>query len=189
MEHGHNQGSTDSPMARDSRGDFVPGRPERPVDGTADQGNDASAEEGRELQRGTDTRGEPSQLPDERVLVAQVKAILQEIHYHPPLSMPDEGKAASMRRNTPELYQAYVKSLNKAVDAEYIERTSPFTQPSKDVRIGQICGVIVVIAVLAFAAYALYLDRPWVAGIITALDVVALAAIFANSSTSNSKDT
>lgn len=161
--------------------DSVPIRPPGSVDRQPNQVDDAPAEEDGELQRRLHAGSDPSQLADQQILIAQVRAILQEIHYHPPLPTPDVDSAADLRKNAPELYKAYVRSINKATDTEYAERTAPYLSPARNVRVGQICGLIVALTVLGLSGYALHLGHPWFAGILTALNVVALVAVFTNS--------
>lgn len=161
--------------------DSVPIRPPGSMDRQPNQVDDAPAEENGELQRRLHPGGDSSQPSDQQILVSQVRAILQEIHYHPPLPTPDVDSAVNLRTNAPELYKAYVRSINKSIDAEYAERTAPYLFPTRNVRVGQICGLIVALTVLGLSGYALYLGHPWFAGILTALNVVALVAVFTNS--------
>lgn len=87
-----------------------------------------------------------------------------------------------MKEKTPEMYDLYISGISKAIEADYIQRTAPYTEPARLVQSGRRYGLAAVTAVLLFAGFALYLDRALLAGIIVAIDIVALAAVFASDS-------
>ena len=170
----------DSKMAGDSGGDSVPLRSERGLDHTTNSQSHASPEAGRELQRDPFEGIDFNKLHENPLLLARVTAYLQENHLHLPILTPDRKEMAAMKEEIPELYQVYVDGLQKSVDADYIQRTHPYTEPLKNVNSGRKYSLTALLAVILLAAYALYLGHAWFAGIITALDVVGLITVFAN---------
>ena len=52
-----------------------------------------------------------------------------------PILTPDRKEMAAMKEEIPELYQVYVDGLQKSVDADYIQRTHPYTEPLKNVNL------------------------------------------------------
>ena len=60
--------------------------------------------------------------------------------------------------------------------------THPYTEPLKNVILGRKYGLTALLAVtpMLLVAYTLHLGYAWFAGIITALEVVGLMAVFAN---------
>lgn len=120
------------------------------------------------------------ELRNNPVLLAQVTAYLQENHLHLPLLTPDLDEMVRMKRETPELYETYVSALRSQIKSDEIARTAPYTEPAKVVNRGQLFGLIAVVAVLIFCGYLASLGHSVSAGIIAALDLVALASVFAN---------
>lgn len=187
MNDEHKSESTDPEMAGSPSGDAFPVRHEGRLDGTPSAGADAASEEGRKPERNPLEGIDFEQVRQDPILLAQVTAYLQENHLHLPILTPDRQEMAAMREQTPELYNLYVTGLQKSVDADFIQRTYPYTEPMKNVRSGRRYGLVAVLGVLCLAGYALYLDLPWFAGVITAIDVIGLAAVFG--SDSGSKNT
>lgn len=122
---------------------------------------------------------DPDELRRNPLLLAQVTAHLQENHLHLPLFTPDIEVMAKMKKETPELYDAYVKAIRSQTRADEVARTSPYTEPGRVALRGQVSGLIAVIAVLILAGYLAYLGHPVAGSIIAGIDVVALAAVFA----------
>lgn len=128
------------------------------------------------------------ELRNNPVLLAQVTAYLQENHLHLPMLTPDINDMKEMRKNTPELYRAYVKAVNSQIDADYTARTAPYKEPGKVARRGQYSGLIAVVAVLLFCGYLAFLGHVLSASLIAAFDLVALAAVFASGNQENDND-
>lgn len=172
----------DSKMAGDSGGDSVPLRSERGLDHTTNSQSHASPEAGRELQRDPFEGIDFDKLYENPLLLARITAYLQENHLHLPILTPDRKEMAAMKEEIPELYQVYVDGLQKSVDADYIQRTRPYTEPLKNVNLGRKYGLTALLAVtpMLLVAYTLHLGYAWFAGIITALEIVGLMAVFAN---------
>ena len=172
----------DSKMARDSGGDSVPLRSERGLDHITNSQSHASPEAGRELQRDPFEGIDFDKLYENPLLLARITAYLQENHLHLPILTPDRKEMAAMKEEIPELYQVYVDGLQKSVDADYIQRTHPYTEPLKNVNLGRKYSLTALLAVtpMLLVAYTLHLGYAWFAGIITALEVVGLMAVFAN---------
>ncbi|MDK4303182.1 hypothetical protein QPX33_06975, partial [Corynebacterium propinquum] len=119
----------DSELAGNSNRDSVPVRPQRGMDDSPDAKGNASPEDRRKPQSDADTRGDSSEWGDNPFLLAQISAHLQENHLHLPIVAPDQEQLANIKENSPELYEIYLDSIRKAVDADYIQRTYPYTEP------------------------------------------------------------
>lgn len=105
-------------------------------------------------------------------------AHLTQNHLHLPILTPDQEVMERMKKNTPELYDAYVESIRTQVRSDAYVREARYREPAKYTRRGQVAGLIAVFAVLALAAFVFYLGHPLAGGIIAGIDVVALAAVF-----------
>lgn len=185
MTHDHTNNHPE--MARDPGGDSVPLRSERDMDNPGDPQPHAPTEAGWEHQSNPLEGFDFDKLRDNPLLLAQVTAYLQENHLHLPILTPDRKEMAAMREETPELYGVYVDGLQKSVEADFIQRTHPYTEPLKNVNSGRKYGLAAFFMVMAVAAYALYLGHEWFAGVIIALDVISLIAVFGNNSDATKK--
>ncbi len=92
--------------------------------------------------------------------------------------MPDPKELAEPRRDAPEIYALYVKAVDIQIKDESYTRRAPFEIPDRFTRRGQYLGFVSVLASLGVVAYAIYTNHPLIAGIIGALNLVALAAVF-----------
>lgn len=108
----------------------------------------------------------------------QVLAFIQENHLHAPIVLPDPKELAQLRNDAPEIYALYVKAVDTQIKDESYTRRAPFEIPDRFTRRGQYLGFGTVLASLAVIAYAIYTNHPLIAGIIGALNLVALAAVF-----------
>lgn len=108
----------------------------------------------------------------------QVLAFIQENHLHAPIVLPDPKELAHLRDDAPEIYDLYLKAVEAAIEDESYTRRAPFEIPDRFTRRGQYLGFISVLASLGVVAYAIYTNHPLIAGIIGALNLVALAAVF-----------
>lgn len=108
----------------------------------------------------------------------QVLAFIQENHLHAPIVLPDPKELAELRSNAPEIYDLYVKAVETAIEDESFTRRAPFEIPDRFTRRGQYLGFVSVLVSLGVVAYAIYTGHTLIAGIIGALDLVALAAVF-----------
>lgn len=108
----------------------------------------------------------------------QVLAFIQENHLHAPIVLPDPKELAHLRDDTPEIYALYLKAVETAIEDESYTRRAPFEIPDRFTRRGQYLGFVSVLASLGVVAYAIYTNHPLIAGIIGALNLVALAAVF-----------
>ena len=111
-------------------------------------------------------------------LTQQVLALIQENHLHAPIVLPDPKELAELRSNAPEIYDLYVKAVETAIEDESFTRRAPFEIPDRFTRRGQYLGFVSVLVSLGVVAYAIYTGHTLIAGIIGALDLVALAAVF-----------
>ena len=108
----------------------------------------------------------------------QVLAFIQENHLHAPIVLPDPKELAHLRDDAPEIYALYLKAVEAAIEDESYTRRAPFEIPDRFTRRGQYLGFVSVLASLGVVAYAIYTNHPLIAGIIGALNLVALAAVF-----------
>lgn len=185
----HDDDSNSSSDIQSHQGrDSVPVRPEGSLDNTPGTRSNASGENNGDSQRDPLAGVDFDQIKDNPVVLAKITAHLQQNHLHLPVLTPDIDVMLEMREKTPEMYELYVSGIAKAIDADYIQRTVPYTEPARLVQSGRKYGFAAVIAVLFFAGFALYLDRAVLAGIIAAIDVVALAAVFASGDQPDNKN-
>lgn len=109
----------------------------------------------------------------------QVLAFIQENHLHAPVVLPDTKELARLRDDAPEIYDTYLKAVQSAIEDESYTRRAPFEIPDKFTRRGQYLGFASVLAALGVVTYAIYMGYALTAGIIGALNLVTLAAVFA----------
>lgn len=108
----------------------------------------------------------------------QVLAFIQENHLHAPIVLPDPKELAELRNDAPEIYDLYLKAVETAIEDESYTRRAPFEIPDRFTRRGQYLGFVSVLASLGVVAYAIHAGHTLIAGIIGALNLVALAAVF-----------
>jgi len=107
-----------------------------------------------------------------------VLALIQENHLHAPIVLPDPKELAHLRSDAPEIYALYVKAVDTQCKKSGSPGRPPFENPDRFTRRGQYFGFVSVLASLGVVAYAIYTNHPLIAGIIGALNLVALAAVF-----------
>lgn len=108
----------------------------------------------------------------------QVLACVQENRPHVPIVLPDPKELADLRSDAPEIYALYVKAVDTQIEDESYTRRAPFEIPDRFTRRGQYLGFVSVLASLGVVAYAIHTGHTLIAGIIGALNLVALAAVF-----------
>lgn len=185
-EHDDNVGTGASSQDASPNGSEVDVRP----DGRSELSSDAAAAPGDAAQ---DTKsvaarlGEHSHESEDRgaaeeeaaqQIGQQVLAFIQENHLHAPIVLPDPKELAHLRSDAPEIYALYVKAVDTQIEDESYTRRAPFEIPDRFTRRGQYFGFVSVLASLGVVAYAIYTNHPLIAGIIGALNLVALAAVF-----------
>ena len=111
-------------------------------------------------------------------LTQQVLALIQENHLHAPIVLPDPKELAHLREGAPEIYDLYVKAVATQINDESDTRRAPFEIPDRFTRRGQYLGFVSVLVSLGVVAYAIHMGQTLIAGIIVALNLVALAAVF-----------
>ena len=72
-----------------------------------------------------------------------------------------------------------MKAVDTQIKDESYTRRAPFEIPDRFTRRGQYLGFVSVLASLILVAYAIHMGHTLIAGIIVALDLVALATVFA----------
>ncbi|MDK7140129.1 hypothetical protein QP414_12635 [Corynebacterium simulans] len=162
--------------------------PQRPDDISPRPKTPPNSRATEEYERSTTPSFSADELRENRVSPSQIIAYLQENHLHLPMLTPDIDEVKEMRKNTPELYHAYVKAIDSQIDADHTARTAPYKEPGKIARLGQITGLIAILGVLVFCAYLAHLGHIIPAGLIAAFNLVALAGVFASGSQESNGD-
>lgn len=177
-----------SKMAGDPSGDSIPLRSERNLDNPKNSESYAPSKTGGDPQSSNFNK-----LDEKDFSLAQydnTPIVTQENYNHPhlPINISDKEIIAALKKikaDIPELYQVCVDSLQKGVDADYIQRTYPYTEPLKNVNSGRKYGLAAFITIMFLSAYALYLGHAWFASIISFLDIAGLVAVFAYNPSNN----
>lgn len=92
--------------------------------------------------------------------------------------MPDQDRLERMKSETPEAYQVWLRVVDRQSKTDANLRELPYRMPYKVARLGQVCGLLAVLALFVLAGYIAYLGSPgWAFG--TGLTgVIGLAAVF-----------
>lgn len=176
MSHEHSGDEHGSADSRVPGGRGLPVRPEGSGDVRSDAGSDAESQ--TQAIEGHLQRDEPLDPENIAFVTSLVLAqINQHQHFHLEPT-PDTAALAQMKREVPEVYNLWIESTKKRLDHDIWQSKKAVRQPYLLASIGQILGLIAVLGVLALAGYAVYLDHPWVGGIIAAIDILGLAAVF-----------
>lgn len=85
---------------------------------------------------------------------------------------------ATLREQTPEMYDLLLKAIETNVETDSFERKNKYLIPARYARFGQIIGFFAVLAMLGIVVYAINKDAYWLAGLFGTIDVVAIAAVF-----------
>lgn len=117
-----------------------------------------------------------------------IQALIPLIHQEFRQYYPDPEVAEQLRERAPEVYDAWLKTTKSSIDTDNYVRRQTVDNSYKMASRGQFLGIISVVAVLLLAGWCAYLDKPWLAGFLVAIDVVALAAVFAPSKEKSSSD-
>lgn len=127
-------------------------------------------------------RGDDSQKVVEADAVDRLVPILAaklEQHLHLPIQLPDADALADLKLKDPQGYKFWMRNLDKQLAHQRFMESAKYRMPLKVIKSAQMWAFLALVAILALAAYALYLDEPWVAGFLVSLDVVAIVGIFA----------
>jgi hypothetical protein len=146
-----------------------PGDPADPLDDPADPPEPTTAEEQKIEQIST------------LVLARIEQKIEQKIeHLHMPMAVPSASEAAQLKSQAPEVYDLWLDlTREKARDDAAVQRL-PFEHPFQLARRGQWFGIVALMGVLGFCAYLASIGGgvAYVAGVIAALDLVAIISSF-----------
>lgn len=116
--------------------------------------------------------GFDADLPEQlQIFVAQL--IRQEIQ-----TFPDPDTAAELRNKAPEVYRAWIETTKATIDTDNYVRRAAVDNPRDMARLGQILGIVAVLALFGLAAWAAFLDLPWLAAFLGGINVVGLATAF-----------
>lgn len=72
----------------------------------------------------------------------------------------------------------WIETTRKRADHDIWQSQKTVRQPYLLASLGQWLGLAAVLSVLVLAGLAVYLDYPWVGGILGVIDVIGLAAVF-----------
>jgi hypothetical protein len=116
------------------------------------------------------------------LLLARIEQkIEQKIeHQHLPLAVPSAEEAADLRSQAPEVYNLWLDLARKRADEDARLQRLPYEYPFQLAKRGQWFGLSAMFAVLGFCAYLASLGGgvQYVAGVIAALDLVAIIGVF-----------
>ncbi|MDO5670842.1 MAG: phage holin family protein [Corynebacterium sp.] len=124
-------------------------------------------------------------LPNELRLEIQQNLFHQQVVQ----SFPDPLTARELKEHAPEVYEAWIETTKQTIATDNHIRRAYVDNPRRIAMRGQLLGLIAVLGVLALAGFAAWLDHPWLAGVLVAIDVVALAAVFNSGSSPRRQDT
>lgn len=124
----------------------------------------------------------------ERLTANVLAQINSEHHLHLPLALPDAAELSNLRERDPEAHAVWLRLVEKRAEHDMWMERAPYELPAAVAKRGQMLGLIAVIAVLMLAAYCAYLGHRWLAGILTGIDIIGLAAVFSNSHNSGDEN-
>jgi hypothetical protein len=155
-------------------------RPQRRGDIRGDAGTDAGP--GTSPSVGDLPRSKPADDRDdiERIAALVVAQITQHRHHHIhlPEQPPNADQLAELKAKAPEAYDLWIETTRKRADHDIWQSQKAVRQPYLLASLGQWLGLAAVLSVLVLADLAVYLDHPWVGGILGVIDVIGLAAVF-----------
>lgn len=93
-----------------------------------------------------------------------------------------------MKQKDPHAHKVWLKQAGKQLDHQRFMESARYKMPLKTIRSAQLAALTALALILALAAYALYLGQPIITGILTALDVVAILALFTDIGRHSSDD-
>lgn len=76
------------------------------------------------------------------------------------------------------MYDLWIDTVRKRNDHQIWQSKKAVRQPYLLASLGQWLGLIAVLSVLVLAGFAVYLNQPWVGGILAAFDVIGLVTVF-----------
>lgn len=126
-----------------------------------------------------DDPADSEQLEEQAQLLLPVILAKIEQHQHLPMQMPDLPALERMRAFDPSLYEQWRGMIERQHRHGMRYEMAPFETPARIARRGQWFGLAVVICVLALAGALVWKGEPGWAALITGIDIVALAAVFA----------
>lgn len=148
--------------------------------------HDASASHTKEKnsEPGTDR----TSIADSEDINAKILALIQENHlqFNLPLLLPDTRELQRLQETAPELYREYIHAIRTSTDTDSFERRARYELPAEYTKRGQRYGLSAVLAVLVLAGYAIYAGSSILAGVLGVVDLVALAAVFQNTTNKDS---
>jgi hypothetical protein len=105
-----------------------------------------------------------------------VQNIKNELHLH--ASQFSVQELRELREFDVRAYEMQLRRMERQHEHDLVIETASVERPGKIATRGQYLALLVVLSVLALAAYALYLHEPWLAGVLGAIDLIGLASVF-----------
>lgn len=111
------------------------------------------------------------------IITPIIQAKLEQ-HLHLPIQLPDPDALAELKKKDPKAHKLWLKELKQQMKHQRFMESARYRMPLKVIRSSQLAALVALLGVLALAAYALFMDRPWIAAILAAIDVATIVTIF-----------
>jgi hypothetical protein len=108
-----------------------------------------------------------------------VQHIKNELHLH--TSQYSVQELRELRELDVRAYELQLRRMERQHEHDLAMERASVERPGKFATRGQYLALLVVLGVLALAAYALYEHEPWLSGVLGAIDLIGLAAVFNSS--------
>ena len=105
-----------------------------------------------------------------------IQNIKNELHLHAPQFSVQELR--ELREFDPQAYVLQLRRMERQHEHDLAMGRAAVERPGKIATRGQYLALLVVLSVLALAGYAVYMHEPWLAGVLGAIDLIGLAAVF-----------
>lgn len=103
-------------------------------------------------------------------------------------NFPDPETSEELRTRAPEVYQAWVRTTADTINTDNYVRRRAVDNPRKIAILGQVVGLVAVLAVFSLAGYAVHENQPWLAGFLCSVNVVMLAGAFTGNRAKDADD-
>lgn len=108
-----------------------------------------------------------------------VQNIKNELHLH--ASHYSVQELRELRELDVRAYEMQLRRIERQHEHDLAMDRTLVERPGRFATRGQYLALLVVLSVLALAAYALYEHEPWLSGVLGAIDLIGLAAVFTSS--------
>jgi hypothetical protein len=149
-----------------------------PIDQPSTTGNSSGAVDRLHAPRpSAQDEGEVEQIAS--LVFARIENKLEQ-HLHTQMEMPSADQAADLRDRAPEVYEAWIDIARQKADTEAYVQRAQYEVPERLARTGRPWALSALVLVLGFCGYVASLggSAVYVAGIVAALDLVAMMGLF-----------